>query len=129
MNEKAESEFKEGCTQNEKGDYPSALSHFKAAVKLDDSDPRYWISLGVCLMKLCHWREAVNSLKKGVELKPHYAEADARMFLAEALAAAGRIKEATKEWETVSGMVPTYPSYNAPIAEANEKLHEFRKGG
>lgn len=92
---------------------------------LDGADPRYWIALGVCLLKLRHWSQAAKALQQGIDLKPRYAEADSRLFLAEALVASGDRKRAGEQFEHVVGMKPSYPSYDRPIDEARRKLAEL----
>jgi hypothetical protein len=67
---------------------------------------------------------AVGGLRIGVDLKPYYCEADARVFLADALWGAGRKAEAAAEWMTVSKMAPSYPGYEQPINEAKRRLAE-----
>jgi hypothetical protein len=57
-------------------------------------------------------------------LNPHYAEADARLFLAEAYEKAGDILHAKEQWTLVSGMKGSYPSYDQPMAVARKKLME-----
>jgi Flp pilus assembly protein TadD len=118
----AAQEFKEGWRLQEGGDLPSALACFRRAIDLDKSDSRFWISLGVCLLRLRHWNQAVEALSHGVELEPHYAEADARMFLAEALTGAGDLARAREQLEAVASMEPSYPSYDEPMREARKLL-------
>jgi cytochrome c-type biogenesis protein CcmH/NrfG len=107
-----------------KRDQPAVteLQTARDAVKREPSDPRHWISLGVVLLGLRHWSEAVKALKRGIELRPAYVEADARLFLAEALEGADRMAEARKQWQTVLAMEPCYPSYEEPMATARRKL-------
>jgi len=64
----------------------------------------------------------VEVLTRGVALKPHYAEADARLFLAEALKSNGNAKLAREQLEIVASMEPSYPSYDEPIDEATRQL-------
>jgi tetratricopeptide (TPR) repeat protein len=104
------------------GDIPSALINYRRAAELDGADPRRWISLGVCLSKLKRWPDAAAALEKGIALKPRHAEADARFFLAEALAASGQIARAREQFEIVAAMAPSYPSYELPITEAKSRL-------
>ena len=118
----AEAAFKEGISLEEAGDLAAASTAFARATELDGSDPRFWISRGVALLQLRHFGEAARCLRAGVDLKPHYGEADARVFLADALWQAGRQKEAEDEWLTVSKMTPTYPGYDNPINEAKRRL-------
>ncbi len=115
-----------GATALQEGnDLTGALRLFRRAVELDGADPRYWIALGVCLSKLRHRTEAAKALQRGVNLRPHYAEADARLALAEVLLASGDRKLAREQFEHVIGMSPSYPSYDRPIKEARRKLAEL----
>jgi Flp pilus assembly protein TadD len=120
--ETAAQEFSAGSRLQEAGDFPKALVHLRRAVDLDECDSRHWISLGVCLLQLRHWNQAVDALSRGIALEPHYAEADARMFLAEALANAGDLKQAREQLEIVASMEPSFPSYEEPMIEANKLL-------
>lgn len=125
FNKDAESEFQAGHDLMEKGDFSEALKRYKKSISLKDEDSRYWISLGVCLLKLRHWNEAEKALKKGIDLKPHYAEADARLFLADALINGGKKKEALAQWEYISTMEPFYPSHEKPMEEAKAQIKKF----
>jgi uncharacterized protein HemY len=103
----------------------AATAELKAArdaAEREPSDPRHWISLGVVLIGLRHWAEAVKALQRGIELEPAYAEADARMFLADALVGAGRTADARRQWQIVVAMEPCYPSYEEPMETARRKL-------
>jgi Flp pilus assembly protein TadD len=46
------------------GDHASALEWFRRAAELDATDPRYWIGLGLCLINLRHWDQAVVALEQ-----------------------------------------------------------------
>jgi Flp pilus assembly protein TadD len=120
----SESEFKIAAKMVEDGQDYAALSHYKAAIDLDPSDPRYWIGFGASLSALRHWDQAIEALTCGIALGLRYAEADARMMLADALCGAGRAREARREWETVAEMQPSYPSHDAPIQEAKRRLND-----
>ncbi|MGW8248712.1 MAG: tetratricopeptide repeat protein [Acidiferrobacterales bacterium] len=125
MNREAEKHFNTGNEYGAKGDHPSAVEEFKNAIEEDATDPRYWISYGVCLMVLKQWDEAIEKLEAGINLKPAYAEADARLYLAEALLKAGRKSDAIKQLEFISRMEPSYPGYEKPIEEAITKLEQI----
>jgi tetratricopeptide (TPR) repeat protein len=114
--------FNEAVRLQGEGDMPKALVCFRRAASLDSSDARYEIALGVCLLQLRHWDEAVKALSRGIELKPHYAEADARLYLAEALTNAGDLARAQEQLKLVASMEPSYPSYDKPMAEAKKRL-------
>ena len=119
-----ELEFETALEMEKNQKFNKAVIHYKKAISLDPLESRYWISLGVCLSILHHWEQAINCLKRGIELKPHYCEADARMFLADALYEARRKREAREQWEIVSKMESMYPSYEEPINQAKRRLEE-----
>lgn len=124
VNPAAESAFADASALQDK-DLPGALTLFRRAVELDSAEPRYWIALGVCLSRLRHWSEAAKALQRGVDLKPHYGEADARLMLAEALLASGNRKRARQQFQHIIEMKPSYPSYDRPIDEARRKLADL----
>ena len=107
--------------------YAEALTAYRRAVAAAQDDPRAQIGLGVCLMKLRHWDQAISALLRGIELRPAYAEADARLFLAESLLAAGQKRKALAQWKIVEGMTPTYPSHEKPMDEARRQLALHRR--
>ena len=76
-------------------------------------------------MVLKRWDEAIDKLETGINLKPAYAEADTRLYLAEALLKAGRKTDAIRQLDYVSKMEPSYPSYEKPIDEAIDKLKQI----
>jgi hypothetical protein len=57
-------------------------------------------------------------------LKPHYAEADARLILAEAFESFGNVEQAAAQWRVVAQMQSSYPSRERPMEEARRKLAE-----
>jgi Flp pilus assembly protein TadD len=124
LNTEAESVFVDASARQVNDDLTAALRLFRRAVELDGADPKYWIALGVCLSKLRHWSEAAKALQRGVGLKPHYAEADARLFLAEALLSSGDRKRAREQFQHIVGMERSYPSYDRPMDEARRRLGE-----
>ena len=127
MTSAADQRFAEALRLEEQGDLPRALASFRRAVELDDTDPRYWISLGVCLSKLRHWSEAAKALTRGIDLKPHDAEADARLLLAEALAGGGELNRAREQYRMDASMEPSYPSYDKPMLAAKKRLAEMER--
>ena len=66
--------------------------------------------------------EAIKALAHGIELKPHYAEADARLLLAESFLAAGQKRTAIEQWKIIVNLASEYPSYEKPIDEAKQQL-------
>lgn len=115
-----------GSALQQRGLVDEGIPEFRRAMRLAPEDPRPRISLGCCLMANGRYKEAARMLREGIELKPHYGMASARLFLAEAYERLGRIKEAAEQWAIVSKMQSMYPSYGAPINEARAKLREYR---
>jgi tetratricopeptide (TPR) repeat protein len=105
-------------------DHNQAVKSFRRAIQCDPKDPRPRIALGRLLQRMGHLKEAIAELKKGIALKPHYAEADARLFLAEAYEKAHDIAKARNQWKVVAEMESSYPSYDEPMREARKKLDE-----
>jgi tetratricopeptide (TPR) repeat protein len=83
-------------------DHDQAIKSYQRAIQCDPKDPRPRISLGRLLTQEGQLREAIAELQKGIELKPHYAEADARLMLAEAYEKANEIPRALEQWKIVS---------------------------
>jgi len=104
-----------------------AAKEFRAAINLDPADPRPYIAFGWMLFKQGRLQPAIQLLTQGVELKPHYGEADARLMLALVLLAAGKKKRACQQLEIVAGMEPSYPSCNESIEEARQLLKQHRR--
>ncbi len=120
----AKAAFQKALSLQELGNLAGAAAEFARATDLDGTDPRFWIARGAVLLQLRHFDEATRCLRVGVDLKPHYGDADARLILADALWGAGRKVEAVAEWVTVSKMTPSYPSYEQPIEDAKRRLAE-----
>lgn len=103
-----------------------AVVAYRKAIQCDPKDPRPKIALGVLLSNLGRTKEAIVELERGVELKPHYAEADARLFLADAYEKAKQIEKAKAQWRIVEGMDPCYPSDDKPMIEARQRLSKYK---
>lgn len=104
-----------------------AITIRREAIRLAPEDPRHPIALGVCLTKKMQYGEAIQWLRKGISLKPHYGEADAHLYLAEALVANGQIAEAREEWRFVLTIEPSYPSYKHTHQEAKRMLKKHKQ--
>ena len=113
-----------GAALRQRGKLEESAKTFRKATQLDAKDPRPMISLGECFVALGRLSEAIQSFRAGIELKPHYGEADARLMLANALEQNGKIQEAVTEWKAIANMKGFYPSGDAPIIEAKAKLAE-----
>lgn len=108
---------RQSCTQD-------ASEAYRQAIRLLAGDPRPLIALGRLQLNRGQYSEAIKSLEAGLALKPHYAEADARLFLAEAFEHSGNVEQATAQWRVVSQMHPSYPSHECPLKDAKTKLAE-----
>jgi tetratricopeptide (TPR) repeat protein len=105
------------------GNHSKAAAIYKQLVA-DSSDARFHVAYGACLQHLGHWEQSAAQLECGLALKPHYAEADARLMLAESYFRSGKKSKAVEQWRLVGDMSPTYPSYEAPINAARALLNE-----
>jgi tetratricopeptide (TPR) repeat protein len=105
-------------------DEKRAAEEYQIAHRLAPTDSRALIALGLLRTKQRRYKEAVRLLEAGVALKPHYCYADAKLFLAEAYVGARKIKKAIEQWQDVLKLEPMYPSFDAPMQEAQRKLQE-----
>ncbi|MBW0149031.1 tetratricopeptide repeat protein [Marinobacter arenosus] len=119
-----EQDYQQALKLEEQQDFPGALSVYKKLIEGSD-DPRYFIAYGVCLQRLSHWKQSIAPLEHGIELKPHYCEGDARLFLATAYLESGQKKKAIEQWKLVSQMEPEYPSYEHVPDEAKRMLAKY----
>ena len=106
---------RQGCAQE-------AAESYQRAIHLLAGDPRPLIALGRLQGAGGQYNEAIKSLEAGLALQPHYGEADARLFLADAFERLGNIKQAVAQWRVVAKMQPSYPSDKRPMEEAKRKL-------
>lgn len=113
--------YAQACALEADGKHGDAVVIYKQLSKCS-VDPRVHIAYGVCLQRLGHWQESVKHLQHGIDLKPHYCEGDARLFLAESLLHTGQKSLAIQQWRLVSSMQPEYPSYGAVPDEAKKML-------
>jgi Flp pilus assembly protein TadD len=111
-----------GFVLERQGHLQSAEDAYLQAIQLLAGDPRPLIALGGLQRLRGQIGEAIKSLKAGLALKPHYAEADARLMLAEAFEGAGDIEQAVAQWRVVAQMEPSYPSDGKPMEEAKKRL-------
>ena len=105
-------------------DPDQATKAYRQAIQCDPKDSRPKIALGRLLTNMGRLKEGIIELQKGIELKPHYGEADTRLFLAEAFEKAKNLSKAKEQLEIVARMKPSYPSYDKPMREAQKKLQE-----
>jgi Tfp pilus assembly protein PilF len=78
-----------------------AESAYRSAMSCDREDPRPQVALGRLLMNAGRSREAIGELEAALKLSHHYAEADARLLLAEAYETAGERSKSRAEWTRI----------------------------
>jgi tetratricopeptide (TPR) repeat protein len=113
-----------GTVLERQGKTKEAVEAYQQAINLVPGDPRAVIALGRLHSTCGQHEQAISLLEAGLATKPHYAEADARLFLAEALERSGAVEEAVAQWQIVLRMEPSYPSHHLPMEEAKRKLNE-----
>ena len=113
-----------GSVLERQGYTQEASEAYRQAIQLLAGDPRPLIALGRLQLSRGQYSEAIESLEAGLALKPHYAEADARLFLAEAFERSGSVEQAISQWQLVAQMQPLYPSHERPMQDAKTKLAE-----
>jgi len=107
-----------------RGNAKDAAEAYQRAIQLLPGDPRPLIALGRLQSACGQYQEAIRLLEAGLAMKPRYAEADARLFLAEALERSGAVEKAIAQWQIVLRTEPSYPSHDKPAEEAKRKLNE-----
>lgn len=86
-------------------DWAALADHFREGVRLSPDDARGWRRLGLTLLfTLQQTKEAQSALEEAVRLAP--ADAEARLGLAQALAAAARPGEARAAFEEALRLSP-----------------------
>ena len=104
----------------------TAVTAYKRAIRCDTSDPRPRIALGRLLVSMGHVREGATELQHGIDLKPHYGEADARLFLAEAFEKAKNFRKAAKQRKIVAATAACHPSCDKPRRETLRKANKTK---
>jgi len=66
-------------------------------------------------------------IEKGLKLKPHYGEGDARLFLAESYIKTNKLNKAINQWQIITTLDSTYPSYEDVRNQAEEMLQKWKK--
>ena len=125
---KKEALYREAGALHAGGELTKAVTLYKVLVE-KSTDARFFIAYGVCLQGLGHWKESVRQLKRGIQLKPHYCEPDARLYLAESYLRTNELSKAIREWRIVEKMAPEYPSNGAPAKTASAQLKLHAKPG
>jgi len=113
-----------GVAQEKRGELDEAVVSFEHAIRLAPADVRPLISLGVCLTRLNRFSTAISHLRRAIDLKPHYGETSAHLFLADALIGNGQTEEACNEWKLVLEMPSEYPEYDSAKRQARQSLEQ-----
>jgi tetratricopeptide (TPR) repeat protein len=108
----------------ESGNTGAAVHAYDELCTQFPGDPRFFIAFGQLLQSLGHWEQSIEKFLKGLELRPHYCEGDARLMLADSYFKAGHKAKAVEQWRQVAQMPPEYPSYDAVPNEAKRRLRE-----
>jgi len=113
-----------GSVQARSGATKDAVASYGRAVTLAPSDARPLIALGACLIQIKRFGDAVTALRRAIKLKPHYGEASAHLWLADALLGSGEKKAACEEWKLVLTLPAVYPDHDSALKEAKARLKE-----
>lgn len=90
-----EAQFNAGLTHLREGRATLALDEFKKAIRANGKNPYFYKGLGICYMQLKRFPEAVDALRRALQLNPYYV--DARNDLGTALLMAGKREEGKTE--------------------------------
>lgn len=121
-----ETAFWLGITLAQQGKLPEACKVLSTSIKLIPDDSRPLIQLGRCLQQLGRFEQVARYLQKGIDLHPHYGEADARLILAEVYEQACKLDKAAIQWRHILAMESSYPSDDYPMNVEQEKLKKHR---
>jgi tetratricopeptide (TPR) repeat protein len=91
----AENRFNSGLTHLRENRPTLALEEFKKAVKQDPKNPYFYKGLGLAYLQLQKYEEAVEALRKSLEINPYYV--DVRNDLGAALLLSGKRAEGKAE--------------------------------
>jgi len=112
--------------------YPEASDAYRAAIKLDPANWRYYLNLGLTCKKMGGSDEALTAFKKALELNPESFSANKE--IGETLAKAGKLDEAKPYYEKAANLRPDDPDarYNLGLClsstgEPDAALAQFQK--
>ena len=119
--------YRQAATLHMQGDLLGAVTLYEKIIP-NSSEARFLIAYARCLQELGRWKKSIPYLKRGVELKPHYCEAAARLLLANAYLQTRQIQQAVIQWRVVEKMPPEYPDEAEPAKAAAAYLKLHAKG-
>jgi Tfp pilus assembly protein PilF len=91
----AEAKFNVGLTHLRENRPALAVEQFKQAIKQDGKNPYFYKGLGLAYLQMLKYDEAVQALRKSLEINPYYV--DVRNDLGTALLLSGRRAEGKAE--------------------------------
>ena len=106
------------------GKLKDALGAYECAVRLK-AGPRSMFALGWLKRLLGHFDSAIASLRDGLAMNAHYAEAEARLVLAECYECTDQVEQAVEQWRVVAQLPPAYPSYEQATKVAEGNLQRY----
>lgn len=122
----AETRFNTGLTHLRENRPALALEEFKRAVKQDAKNPYFYKGLGLAYLQLQKYPEAVEALRKSLEINPYYV--DVRNDLGTALLLSGKRAEGKAELLTAfndpTNPTPDMTARNLAQAYYEEKDYE-----
>jgi len=104
----------------ENGEYGSASSDYQKAVSLNSNDAGLNNNLGISLMQLERYDEAIPYLQKARTLNPD--NIDTQYGLASVLRDSGRLKESAAEYERLVQKKPDYPNVHNDLGDVYRNL-------
>lgn len=90
-----EAHFNSALTHMREGRATLALDEFKKAIRINGKNAYFYKGLGICYMQLRRYPEAVEALRRALQLNPYYV--DARNDLGTALLVQGKREEGKAE--------------------------------
>ena len=115
-----------GSALAESGSLEEAGSHFEKALALDPDNAAAHINLGNSLAaERGHTPEAIEQLRKGLELQPD--SADGQNGLGIALARSGNLDEAVVHLERAVSLAPQSAGYRYNLGRVHAAKEEFRE--
>jgi len=85
--------------------YPEAIAHFDKKIQSDPQASSAYFNRGISYIGLKDYKEAANSFRKGVELKPDYVQG--HLWLAQSYATLDAMDQAKAEYQIVARMDST----------------------
>jgi tetratricopeptide (TPR) repeat protein len=118
--------FNVGLAHLQEGRPEEAVEAFKKAIKLDGKNPYFHKGLAQAYLRLRRFPEAVDALRKALDINPYYT--DARSDLGTALILAGKREEGRKEFVAVfddpTNPTPELTARNIGMAYFEEKSYK-----